>query len=104
MMRIAPWVVVAGSALLAGCAAMATSKMHSLQSKLSCGMSQAQVEAIVGERLEAVEKDPRVTHFYRSGMADLWFIFSDGKLQSSQVIKVKGFTGTEDEPVVNYCR
>jgi hypothetical protein len=96
--------VIVAFTLLAGCAVMATSKMHSLQDQFSCGMSQAQVEAIVGERLQTIEKDRRVTHFYRSGMADLWLVFTDGKLRSSQVIKVKGFTGTEDEPVVNHCR
>ena len=96
--------VIVAFTLLAGCAAVATSKMHSLQSQFSCGMSQTQVEAIVGERLHTLEKDPRVTHFFRSGMADLWLVFTGGKLRSSQVIKVKGFTGTEEEPVVNHCR
>ena len=103
-MRITRAVLIVALLLLAGCAAMATSKMHSIQGQLSCGMSQAQVETIVGERLQTIDKDRRVTHFYRSGMADLWLVFADGRLRSSQVIKVKGFTGTEEEPVVNHCK
>ena len=102
-MRVARWVIVS-SMLIAGCAGMATSKMHSLQGQLRCGMSPAQVEAIIGGGLQSIEKDPRVTHIYRSGMADLWLVFTDDKLRSSQVISVQGFTGTHDEPVVNYCR
>ena len=89
--------------LLVGCAAMSVDKMHSLQAKLGCGISPMQTEAIIGERLQTLENDSRATHFYRSGMADLWLVFSDGGLRSSQVIRVKGLIGTEQEPVVNHC-
>ena len=103
MIRLARCVAML-SILLVGCAGMATNKVHSLQGQLKCRMSPAQVEAIAGERLQSVEKDARLTHLYRSGMADLWLVFVDGKLRSSQVIRVKGFTGTEDEALVNHCR
>ena len=103
MIRIARGVAVF-SILLGGCAGVATSKMHSLQKELKCGMSQAEIEAIVGDRLQPIEMDARVTHLYRSGMADLWFVLANGKLRSSQVIAVKGLIGTEDEAVVNHCR
>ena len=92
------------ASLLIGCAVMDSSKMHAIQSKLSCGMSQGEVEAVVGERLKRSDQDRRATHYYRSGMADLWMVFVDDQLHSSQIINVKGFTGTEEEPVVDHCR
>lgn len=96
--------VVAASVLLTGCAAMAANRLHLLQGQLRCGMTSGQVEVITGERLQPVEKDTRLTHLYRSGMADLWLVFNEGRLRSSQVIRVKGLTGTEDEAIVNHCR
>lgn len=91
--------------LVAGCATAAKGKMDSIQTQLTCGMSPTQVEAIVGERLHKLEaRDPRKTHFYRSGMADLWLRFDDAQLRSSQVVVVQGLIGIKEEPVVNHCK
>jgi hypothetical protein len=68
-------------------------------------MSSAEVEALVGTRLQRLEvRDPRLTHFYRSGMTDLWLVFDDDKLRSSQIVVVQGLLGTKEEPVINHCR
>ena len=91
--------------LMGGCAITSKSEMINLQARLRCGMSPTEVEALVGARLQKLEaRDPRLTHFYRSGMADLSFVFSDDKLRSSQVVVVQGLLGTKEEPVVNHCK
>jgi hypothetical protein len=91
--------------LTGGCATAAKSKMDAVQARLSCGMSAAEVEAIVGERLQKLEaSDPRFTHFYRSGMADLWLVFEADKLRSSQVVVVQGLLGTKAESIISYCK
>lgn len=91
--------------LIGGCASAAKTKMEDIQARLRCGMSSNEVEAIVGERLYRLEaRDPELTHLYRSGMADLSFVFVDDKLRSSQVVVVRGLLGTKEEPVVNHCK
>ena len=91
--------------LLGGCAATSRSEIDSVQARLRCGMSTAEVEALVGTRLQRLEaRDPRLTHFYRSGMTDLWLVFDGDKLRSSQVIAVQGLLGTKEEQAVNHCK
>jgi len=88
-----------------GCATAAKSKMEDVQTGLRCGMSSAEVEGLLGGRLHALEaRDSRLTHFYRSGMADIWLRFEDDRLRSSQIVVVQGLLGTNEEPVVNHCK
>jgi hypothetical protein len=91
--------------LLSGCATVSKSEIDNVQARLRCAMSPADVEALVGTRLQKLEaRDPRLTHLYRTGMTDLWLVFDDDKLRSSQVVVVQGLLGTKAEPVVNHCK
>ena len=91
--------------LLGSCAATSKGEIDNVQARLRCGMSTAEVEALVGTRLQRLEaRDPRLTHLYRSGMADLWLVFDGDKLRSSQVVVVQGLLGTKEEQVVNHCK
>src|SRR5262245_56071839 len=100
------WLIAIFPAVLftGGCATASKISMENIQARLRCGMSLSEVESIVGGRLQALEaRDPRLTHLYRSGLADLWLIFDDRKLRSSQVVVVEGILGTKEEPRVNHC-
>jgi hypothetical protein len=91
--------------LLGACAIVSKGQIDKVQAQLRCAMPSAEVEALVGKRLHKLEaRDPRLTHLYRNGMTDLWLVFDDDRLRSSQVVVVQGLLGTKEEPVVNHCR
>lgn len=88
----------------AGCAVFSLPSAERLQSQFRCGMSVSEVESVVGGGLQPLQtRDPRLTHLYRDGMTDLWFIFDDGKLRSSQINEVQGLTVVQPHPVISHC-
>jgi hypothetical protein len=100
-LRALGWVVVLVA--LGGCAAVSGERAEDIQEKLACGMSPAQVQAAVGAARIVPVRDPRMTHFARLGMADLWMTFDGGGLRSSQVVMAQGSVAAPRGPV-NHCR
>jgi len=87
-----------------GCAVVSLPRAERFQAQLRCDMSVSEVEAIVGGKLQPIEgRAPRLTHLYRDGMTDLWLIFDDGKLRSSQINEVQGMTGVRPHSVISHC-
>lgn len=86
------------------CAVLSLPRTERAQAQLKCGMSIVEAEHVLGTKLQALEaRDPRLTHLYRDGMTDLWLIFEDGKLRSSQIIEVQGLTGVRMHSQVALC-
>ena len=85
--------LLAGCALLAaGDRAKAEQHLKGVSANLKCDMSIAQTEAVLGGRIRALEiPDPnRLTHVYDADFGNLWFVFVDGKLKSSQIMLMDG--------------
>jgi hypothetical protein len=90
---------------LAGCGAFSQAHAARAQERLTCGLSVAEVERILGGELQPIEgRDARLTHLYRDGFTDMWLRFEAGRLRSSQIIRVVGLTGTVDEARVEHCK
>jgi hypothetical protein len=90
--------------LASACGTFSRARAERAQTQLTCGLSVAEVERIVGGRLGALEaRDPRLTHLFRDGYTDLTFIFDARGLRSSQLVQVVGLTGTEAAPRVEHC-
>lgn len=87
------FVVLAGCALLvASDRAKAEHLLNEKSVNLKCDMSIAQAETVLGGRVRALDMpDPnRLTHVYDVTFGDLWLVFVDGKLKSSQIMLADG--------------
>jgi hypothetical protein len=94
-----------GVLFLAGCGVLSRAHAERVQSQLTCGLTILEVERAVGGPLHAQEaRDPRVTHLFRDGFTDLWLVFDNGGLRSSQISHVVGFTGTRESPRIDHCK
>lgn len=89
---------------LTGCAGMDLAKVEEIQRRLTCGMSQKQVEVVIQAPIQKMEvPSNRLTHLYRVGSADLWLVFENDKLVTSKLVKIEALFGVKERPAVNHC-
>ena len=79
--------------------------LRAVASGLICGMMESNVNQRVGGKLEKMAAPGEgLTHIYRLELANLWFVFGEHGLKSSQVYFVNGLTSLGSERVVEYCK
>jgi hypothetical protein len=98
-------------AALGGCALLYSSDVQRDRAEaqrvaalLKCGMTETDVNAVVGGKLEKMgAPHERLTHIYRLPFANLWLVFDDRGLRSSQVLAINGLTSYASEQPTEYC-
>lgn len=79
--------------------------LRAVASKLACGMTENDVNQRVGGKLEKMAGPGEgLTHIYRLELANLWLVFNERGLKSSQVYYVNGLTSLGSEQVLEYCK
>jgi hypothetical protein len=97
--------VFASLLVVFSCASRLPSWVGGLSTRLRCGMSLDEVQALTPLRLNTLSgKRPWLgMYYFRKGGTDLWLQLEDGRLQSFIVSKVNGLATVRLSPKENLC-
>jgi hypothetical protein len=94
------------STISAGCAMAATTTKWAerLEARLTCGMSESQVENLADGTLTSVGAGGRLgSHFMRHGGTDLWLTFDSAGLKTALIVKPRRMKRSEVSLRRNLC-